>query len=51
MIDFIGIVIVAIVSMILIGMGIFILSGKGESLIAGYNTASKEEQVNVPCIL
>ena len=41
MIDF---VIIAIISIIPIGLGIFILSGWGDSLIAGYNTASKEEQ-------
>lgn len=44
MIDPIAIVIIFIVSIILIGMGIFILSGWGDSLIAGYNTASKKEQ-------
>lgn len=41
MIDF---VIIAIISIIPIGLGIFILNGWGDSLIAGYNTASKEEQ-------
>ncbi len=39
-----AIVIISIVSIFLIGLGIFILSGWGDSLIAGYNTASKEEQ-------
>lgn len=42
--DIIDIVIFSIVSIILIGLGIFILSGWGDSLIAGYNTASKDEQ-------
>lgn len=42
--DFIGIIIISIVSIIPIGLGIFILSGWGDSLIAGYNTARKEEQ-------
>ncbi|MBR5639865.1 MAG: DUF3784 domain-containing protein [Muribaculaceae bacterium] len=37
-------IIITIVSIIPIGVGIFILSGWGDSLIAGYNTASKEEQ-------
>lgn len=44
MIDIIGIVIISIVSIIPIGLGILILCGWGDSLIAGYNTASKEEQ-------
>lgn len=44
MIDILDIVIIAIVSIIPIGLGIFILSGWGDSLIAGYNTASKEKQ-------
>ena len=44
MIDIIDIVIIAIVSIIPVVLGIFILSGWGDSLIAGYNTASKEEQ-------
>lgn len=38
------IVIISIVSIFLIGLGIFILSGWGDSLIVGYNTASKGEQ-------
>ncbi len=44
MIDIIGIVVIGIVSIIPIGLGILILCGWGDSLIAGYNTASKEEQ-------
>lgn len=42
--------IVKIFMAVLLGvMGLIILSGKGDKLIAGYNTASKEEreQVNV----
>lgn len=44
MIDVLGIVIIGIVSVIPIGVGILILSGWGDSLIAGYNTSSKEKQ-------
>ena len=40
----IDIIIISLVNIIPIGIGIFILSGWGDSLIAGYNTASKEEQ-------
>ena len=32
------------VSLWMVAMALFILSGKGDGLIAGYNTASKEEQ-------
>ncbi|MBO5541706.1 MAG: DUF3784 domain-containing protein [Muribaculaceae bacterium] len=42
--DLIGIIIISIVNIHLIGLGIFVLSGWGDSLIAGYNTASKKEQ-------
>ena len=34
---------------LMVGLGVLILSGKGDVLIAGYNTASKEdrEKVNI----
>ena len=38
-------VILGVVSLVLLIMAIIILSGKGDSLIAGYNTASREAQV------
>ena len=37
-------IILAIISVILIVMAILILIGKGDKLIAGYNTASREAQ-------
>ena len=37
-------VIIIIVSAILVIMGVIILIGKGDNLIAGYNTASEEEK-------
>ena len=37
-------VVLIIVAALLIVMGIIILIGKGDNLIAGYNTASKEER-------
>lgn len=37
-------IILIIVAAILVIMGIIILIGKGDNLIAGYNTASKEER-------
>ncbi|MBO4803787.1 MAG: DUF3784 domain-containing protein [Muribaculaceae bacterium] len=37
-------VILSVVSLVLLVMAIVILSGKGDSLIAGYNTASREVQ-------
>ena len=40
-------VIVIIISAIMLVMGIVILIGKGDNLIAGYNTASKEEKAQV----
>jgi len=33
-----------ILAALLVGMGILMLIGKGDNLIAGYNTASKEER-------
>ena len=36
-----------IISILFIALGVFILSGKGDFLIAGYNTASKEEKKRV----
>ena len=40
----IGIVILSVIAAMLAIMGIVILVGKGDNLIAGYNTASKEER-------
>ena len=37
-------IILIIVAAILVVMGIVVLIGKGDNLIAGYNTASKEEK-------
>ena len=37
-------IVLLIVAAILVIMGIIILIGKGDNLIAGYNTASKEER-------
>ena len=37
-------IVLIIVAAILLIMGIIILVGKGDNLIAGYNTASKEEK-------
>ena len=37
-------IVVIIVAVILVIMGILILIGKGDNLIAGFNTASKEER-------
>lgn len=37
-------VILSVVSLVLLVMAIIILSGKGDSMIAGYNTASREVQ-------
>ena len=34
----------SVVSLVLLVMAVVILSGKGDSLIAGYNTASREAQ-------
>ena len=36
-----------IIAIILAIMGIIVLAGKGDMLIAGYNTASKEEKAKV----
>ena len=38
-----------IISVLFIALGVFILSGKGDFLIAGYNTTNKKEkkQVNI----
>ena len=40
-------IVLIIVSIVFIALGVLILSGKGDSLIAGYNTASKEEKKRV----
>ena len=37
-------ILIIIVAVILVIMGVLILIGKGDNLIAGYNTASKEER-------
>ena len=37
-------IVLIIVAAILVIMGVLILIGKGDNLIAGYNTASKEER-------
>ena len=37
-------VVLIIVALLCVGLGIWILIGKGDNLIAGYNTASKEER-------
>ena len=37
-------VFIIIIAVLLVGMGIIVLIGKGDNLIAGYNTASKEER-------
>ena len=37
-------IVLIIVAAILLTMGIIVLIGKGDNLIAGYNTASKEEK-------
>ena len=37
-------IVLIIVAAILLIMGIVVLIGKGDNLIAGYNTASKEEK-------
>ena len=37
-------VFIIILAVLLVGMGIIVLIGKGDNLIAGYNTASKEER-------
>ena len=35
---------IIILAVLLVAMGIIVLIGKGDNLIAGYNTASKEER-------
>ncbi|MBR4402617.1 MAG: DUF3784 domain-containing protein [Flavobacteriales bacterium] len=40
----VSIIVLVIVGLILAIMGVTILIGKGDNLIAGYNTASKEER-------
>jgi hypothetical protein len=42
--DTVMVLILSAVSLWMVAMALFILSGKGDGLIAGYNTASKEEQ-------
>ncbi|MBR4753585.1 MAG: DUF3784 domain-containing protein, partial [Lachnospiraceae bacterium] len=37
-------IVVIIIAALMVIMGIFILIGKGDMLIAGYNTASKKEK-------
>ena len=42
--DTLMIVILSLISLWLVALALFILSGRGDGLIAGYNTASKEER-------
>ncbi len=37
-------IVLIIVALVCVGLGIWILIGKGDNLISGYNTASKEER-------
>ena len=37
-------VVIIIIAIALVAMGIIILAGKGDNLIAGYNTASRKEK-------
>lgn len=39
-----GMIILILLAAVLVAMGVVILAGKGDNLIAGYNTSSKEEQ-------
>lgn len=43
----VSIIILGIVALMLIVMGIVVLAGKGDNLIAGYNTAPREEKEKV----
>ena len=40
-------IVTILISALLLVMGVLVLIGKGDKLIAGYNTASKEEQAKV----
>ncbi len=40
-------IVLIIVALVCVGLGIWILMGKGDNLIAGYNTASKEEREQI----
>lgn len=40
-------VVLVILALVFAGMGILILVGKGDNLIAGYNTASREEREQI----
>ena len=42
-------IVLIIVAAILVFFGVLILIGKGDSLIAGYNLASKEEKAQYSC--
>ncbi len=42
-------IVLIIVAAILVIFGVLILIGKGDSLIAGYNLASKEEKAQHSC--
>ena len=42
--DTVQIIVFSLISLLLVALALFILSGRGDGLIAGYNTASKEEQ-------
>lgn len=40
-------VVLIILALVFAGMGILVLVGKGDNLIAGYNTASREEREQI----
>jgi hypothetical protein len=40
-------VVLVILALVFAGMGILVLVGKGDNLIAGYNTASREEREQI----
>lgn len=42
--DTVQVIVYSVISLFLVALSLFILSGWGDGLIAGYNTASKEEQ-------
>ena len=42
--DTVQVIVYSVISLFLVALALFILSGWGDGLIAGYNTASKEEQ-------
>ena len=40
-------IVIIVIAVLLLVMGVVILVGKGDNLIAGYNTASQEERANL----